>query len=92
MAVNRDVANQHAKQVEESLEQSKQQFQSTPSPQSKNDVSSMVNIPKKEAAEKKKNFTFSLYPSVRKKIEEKAKENNYSSSSELLNTLFKEEL
>ncbi|HDA2604488.1 TPA: CopG family transcriptional regulator [Staphylococcus aureus] len=50
-----------------------------------------LHIPKKEPLEKKKNYTFSLTPSARKNIEIMAKENNYESSSELLNTLFKEE-
>ncbi|WP_215392843.1 CopG family transcriptional regulator [Staphylococcus aureus] len=49
-----------------------------------------LHIPKKEPVEKKKNYTFSLTPSVRKNIEKMANDNNYESSSELLNTLFKE--
>ncbi|MBI5973923.1 CopG family transcriptional regulator [Staphylococcus caledonicus] len=49
-----------------------------------------LHIPKKEPIEKKKNYTFSLSPTVRKNIERMAKENNYESSSELLNTLFKQ--
>lgn len=47
-----------------------------------------INIPKKAPIEKKKTYTFSLLPSVRENIEKMAEENNYASSSELLNTLF----
>ncbi|CFH41654.1 TPA: hypothetical protein ACF5GV_002759 [Staphylococcus aureus] len=50
-----------------------------------------IHVPKKDPIEKKKNYTFSLLPSVRKNIEKMAKDNNYESSSELLNTLFKEQ-
>lgn len=49
-----------------------------------------LHIPKKDPIEKKRNYTFRLTPSVRKNIENMAKENNYESSSELLNTLFKQ--
>lgn len=48
-----------------------------------------LNIPKKKPVEKKKTYTFSLLPSVREHIDKLAKENNYESSSELLNTMFK---
>lgn len=48
----------------------------------------ILNIPKKDPMKKKKTYTFSLYPEVREYIERMAKENNYSSSSELLNTIF----
>ncbi|MDG0826357.1 CopG family transcriptional regulator [Staphylococcus equorum] len=47
-----------------------------------------INIPKKAPIEKKKTYTFSLLPSVRENIEKMSEENNYASSSELLNTLF----
>lgn len=55
-----------------------------------NNISSdgTINIPKKAPIEKKKTYTFSLLPSVRENIEKMAQENNYASSSELLNTLF----
>lgn len=49
-----------------------------------------LNIPKKDPIEKKKTYTFSLKPSVRENIEKMAHDNNYASSSELLNTLFKQ--
>lgn len=49
----------------------------------------ILNIPKKEKKQKKKNYTFSLYPEVREEIDRKAEEFNYGSSSELLNELFK---
>ena len=49
-----------------------------------------ITIPKKAPIEKKKTYTFSLLPSVRENIEKMAHENNYASSSELLNTLFKQ--
>lgn len=47
-----------------------------------------ISIPKKAPIEKKKTYTFSLLPSVRENIQKMAQENNYESSSELLNTLF----
>ncbi|MBF0795248.1 CopG family transcriptional regulator [Mammaliicoccus lentus] len=88
------IDKEHAARVQASMEQSKQQLREQEQPQaqepSNTDIASKVNIPKKAPSEKKKNFTFSLLPSVRANIEKIAKENNYNSSSELLNTMFKE--
>ncbi|MDF0320914.1 CopG family transcriptional regulator [Staphylococcus pseudintermedius] len=89
MAFNANDKDHNAK-VQESLKSTnkgRSHFKSN-----NNNISSdgTLHIPKKEPIEKKKNYTFSLTPSVRKNIERMANENNYESSSELLNTLFKE--
>lgn len=42
-----------------------------------------------EDLERTKNYTFSLQPSVRKKLDHLAKEKGYRSSSKLLNSLIK---
>ena len=44
---------------------------------------------KKEVREKKVRYQFMLQPSVRKKLEQLVKENNYPSSSEFVNDLIK---
>lgn len=56
--------------------------------QSKSSPLDNTHIPKQEPVEIKHKYTFSLKPSVRAKIEKIAKENNYKSSSDLLNTMF----
>ncbi|OEL08246.1 hypothetical protein [Staphylococcus equorum] len=91
MAIDRE----HAQKIKDSKEQSQQELQNMQSeevPQTQQtEMMNKVNIPKKAPIEKKKNYTFSLLPSVRANIVKMADENNYKSSSELLNTLFKEE-
>lgn len=48
-----------------------------------------IEIKKKEVREKKVRYQFMLQPSVRKKLEQLVKENNYPSSSEFVNDLIK---
>jgi len=48
-----------------------------------------IEIKKKEVKEKKARYQFMLQPSVRKKLEQLVKENNYPSSSEFVNDLIK---
>lgn len=79
MAFNKD--SEHTKHLEAALKQTNR----------KSITSDGINVPKKQPVEKHKRYTFSLKPSVRSNIEKMAKENNYKSSSELLNTLFKDE-
>jgi hypothetical protein len=43
----------------------------------------------KEEDERTKNYTFTLQPSVRKKLEQLAKEHNFKSSSKFLSELIK---
>ncbi|MEE5988556.1 ribbon-helix-helix domain-containing protein [Ligilactobacillus equi] len=50
-----------------------------------------ANIPFLTAAgEKRKNYTFSLQPTVRKKLDTIAKEHGYSSASKFLNELIRQ--
>lgn len=85
--------NEETEKKREAIEQSSKMKQSQPTVIHSNNenISSdgKITIPKKAPIEKKKTYTFSLLPSVRKNIEEMAAENNYASSSELLNELFK---
>ncbi|HAC5788987.1 TPA_asm: hypothetical protein GZX72_14265 [Listeria monocytogenes] len=48
-----------------------------------------IKVPKLKPEQKKERYSFSLTPDVRQNIENMAKENNYPSSSALLNTIFK---
>lgn len=79
--------NEESERKKQALQQSKQ---SNTIKSTTTNISSdgTINIPKKAPIEKKKTYTFSLLPSVRENIEKMAEENNYASSSELLNTLF----
>lgn len=49
-----------------------------------------IKIKKNEVKENKARYQFMLQPSIRKKIDKLAKDNNYSSSSEFLNELIKQ--
>lgn len=49
-----------------------------------------IEIKKGKVKENKARYQFMLQPSVRKKLDELVKENNYSSSSEFLNELIKQ--
>lgn len=49
-----------------------------------------IKIKKSEVKENKARYQFMLQPSIRKKIDKLAKDNNYSSSSEFLNELIKQ--
>lgn len=80
MAFNINDDKEHSEKVKEGLKTTNKHISSD----------GTLNIPKKEPIEKKKTYTFSLLPSVRKNIEKMAEENNYDSSSELLNTIFKQ--
>lgn len=80
MALNINESSENRKRKEEAFKQS-QQSKHTPNNDS-------TIIPKKKPVEKKKKYTFSIRPSVRANIEKIAKENNYKSASDLLDTMF----
>ncbi|MBO0377079.1 hypothetical protein [Staphylococcus warneri] len=80
MALNINESSENRKRKEEAFKQSQQ---SKHTPNHDNTI-----IPKKKPVEKKKKYTFSIRPSVRSNIEKIAKENNYKSASDLLDTMF----
>ncbi|MHD0398807.1 hypothetical protein ACY2DA_13375 [Staphylococcus simulans] len=76
-------SNEHSEKVKESLKSTRIKTDNEYITED-----GILNVPKKDPMKKKRTYTFSLYPEVREYIDRMAKENNYSSSSELLNTIF----